>query len=64
MPLDKSSPARSFPSLGETTKTITIVVNGDSKKESNETFYLDLLGNSSNSLFSKSRATGTILNDD
>ena len=36
---------------GETTKTITIVVNGDIKKESNETFYLDLFGNSINSLF-------------
>ena len=49
---------------GETTKTITIVVNGDSKKEVNETFYLDLLGNSSNSLFTKNRGIGTILNDD
>jgi hypothetical protein len=29
---------------GETTKTITIEVNGDSKKEANETFYLDLFG--------------------
>ena len=49
---------------GETTKTITIVVNGDSKKETNETFYLDLFGNSSNSLFTKNRGLGTILNDD
>jgi len=49
---------------GETTKTITIVVNGDSKKETNETFYLDLFDNSSNSLVTKSRGTGTILNDD
>ena len=49
---------------GETTKTITIVVNGDSKKEANETFYLDLFGNSGNSLCTKSRGLGTILNDD
>ena len=49
---------------GETTKTITIVVKGDSKKEANETFYLDLFGNSSNALFTKSRGIGTILNDD
>jgi large repetitive protein len=49
---------------GETTKTITIVVNGDSKKESDEYFYLDMFGNSTNSLFTKSRGTGTILNDD
>jgi hypothetical protein len=49
---------------GETTKTITIEVKGDSKRESDEYFYLDLFGNSSNSLFNKNRATGTILNDD
>ena len=29
---------------GETTKTITIEVKGDSKREANETFYLDLFG--------------------
>ena len=49
---------------GETTKTITIVVNGDGKREADEYFYLDLFGNSSDSLFTKSRGTGTILNDD
>jgi Calx-beta domain/FG-GAP-like repeat len=49
---------------GETTKTITIEVKGDSKKEPDETFYLDLFGNSGNSLFTKSRGVGTILNDD
>ncbi len=49
---------------GETTKTITIVVNGDSKKEADENFYLDLFGTSSNSRFTKNRGTGTILNDD
>jgi hypothetical protein len=49
---------------GETSKTITIVVIGDSKKESNETFYLDLFGNSINSLFAKNRGVGTIRNDD
>ena len=49
---------------GETTKTITIEVKGDSKKEANETFYLDLFGSSSNALFTKSRGLGTILNDD
>ena len=49
---------------GETTKTITIEVKGDSKKEADETFYLDLFGNSGNSLFSKNRGIGTILNDD
>ena len=49
---------------GETTRTITIEVKGDSKKEADETFYLDLFDNSSNSLFSKKRGLGTILNDD
>jgi Calx-beta domain len=49
---------------GETTKTITITVKGDSQKEASEMFYLDLFGNSSNSFFSKSRGIGTILNDD
>jgi hypothetical protein len=39
-------------------------VIGGSKRESDETFYLVLFGNSSNSLFSKSRGVGTILNDD
>jgi hypothetical protein len=40
------------------------VVNGDSKKEADETCYFDLFGNSSNSLFTKNRGLGTILNDD
>ena len=55
-------PARFNP--GETTKTITIEVKGDNKKEADETFYLDLFGNSSNALFTKNRGLGTILNDD
>ena len=49
---------------GETTKTITIVVNGDNKREADESFYLDLFGNSGNSMVTKSRGVGTILNDD
>jgi hypothetical protein len=49
---------------GETTKTITIEVKGDSKREADEYFYLDLFGNSTNSLFIKSRGIGTIWNDD
>ena len=49
---------------GQTSKTITIDVKGDSKKESNETFYLDLFGLSNNALFTKNRGIGTILNDD
>jgi probable HAF family extracellular repeat protein len=49
---------------GQTTKTITIEVKGDSKRECSETFYLDLFGNGGNSLFTKNRGLGTILNDD
>jgi hypothetical protein len=49
---------------GQTTKTITIEVKGDSKREPSEYFYLDLFGNSTNSLFTQSRGTGTILSDD
>jgi hypothetical protein len=49
---------------GETTKTITIEVKGDNKREANETFYLDLFSLSSNALFTKNRGLGTILNDD
>lgn len=49
---------------GETTKTITIVVKGDGKKEADEYFYFDLFDSSGNSLVTKSRGTGTILNDD
>lgn len=49
---------------GETRKEITITVKGDSKREANETFYLDLFGLSTNALFTKNRGIGTILNDD
>ena len=49
---------------GETTKTITIEVKADNKKESDETFYLDLVNTSSNSLLTKFRGIGTIWNDD
>ncbi|HSC57455.1 MAG TPA: Calx-beta domain-containing protein [Nitrospira sp.] len=48
----------------ETSKNITIGVKGDCKKEADETFYLDLFGNSSNSRFTKKRGISTILNDD
>lgn len=49
---------------GETSKTITITVQGDNKREADETFYLDLFGNGGHSLLAKSRGLGTILNDD
>ena len=49
---------------GEATNTITIEVKADSKKEADETFYLDLYDNSINAVFAKFRGIGTILNDD
>jgi hypothetical protein len=49
---------------GETTKTVTIEVRRDKKREANETFYVDLFASSSNSLLNKNRGFGTILNDD
>jgi hypothetical protein len=49
---------------GQTTKTIAIQVKGDNTRESDETFYLDLFNNSSNSLLSRTRGIGAILNDD
>jgi len=49
---------------GQTTKTITIEVKEDSKREASETFYLDLFGLSGNAQFTKNRGIGTILNDD
>ncbi len=49
---------------GEAEKTIPIEVKGDSRREADEYFYLDLFDKSSNSLFAKNRGVGTILNDD
>jgi hypothetical protein len=47
----------------ETTKTITVTVNGGNGKEADEYFYPDLFGKSSDSSFTKNRGTCTILND-
>jgi uncharacterized protein (TIGR03032 family) len=50
---------------GETSRTITIEVKGDGKREANETFYVDLFGLSPGAAgFTKKRGLGTILNDD
>ena len=50
--------------FGSTTKTITMQVIGNDIREPDKDFYLDLFGNSGNSLFTKNRGLGTILNDD
>jgi len=48
---------------GQTQKTVTIKVRGDRRKESNETFFVNL-SEAKNSLILKSRGIGTIVNDD
>ena len=48
---------------GETTKTISITINGDKKFESDENFKMKL-SNAINAEFADSQGIGTILNDD
>src|SRR5262249_7808002 len=48
---------------GETTKTVTVSVNGDTTFESNETLTLTL-SNPGNATLATATATGTIINDD
>ena len=49
---------------GETSKTITILVYGDSKTESDETFFVNLSGASGNAIINSPQGMGTILDDD
>jgi len=48
---------------GETSKTVIVVVKGDTLEEADETFFVDLSG-ATNASVATSRGTGTILNDD
>ena len=48
---------------GETTKTVTISVNGDTKYEPSEQFFVNL-SNPSNATIGDSQGVGTITNDD
>src|SRR5207247_4139798 len=48
---------------GETSKTVTVVVNGDTTKEANETFNVNLTS-PTNATIADSQGVGTILNDD
>src|SRR5207249_489029 len=48
---------------GQTTKTITVLVNGDILDEPNETFTVNL-SNPTNATLSTATATGTIVDDD
>ncbi|MFM6405476.1 MAG: Calx-beta domain-containing protein, partial [Microcystis sp.] len=52
---------------GETSKTITVAVNGDNKVESNETFFINLSNlnaNGRNVTITDTQGQGTINNDD
>ncbi|CCI09799.1 Hemolysin-type calcium-binding region protein [Microcystis aeruginosa PCC 7941] len=52
---------------GETSKTITVAINGDTKVESNETFFVNLSNlqtNGRNVTLADNQGQGTILNDD
>jgi ribosomal protein L35AE/L33A/urease beta subunit len=48
---------------GQTTKTVTVLVTGDTLSEANETFFVNLSG-ATNATFADSQGQGTILNDD
>jgi len=49
---------------GETSKTITVTVNGDTLVESTETFFLDLCCQTNATIADDGRGVGTIVNDD
>jgi uncharacterized repeat protein (TIGR01451 family) len=49
---------------GETTKTVNVLVNGDTTVEPDEAFTVNLSGNSANSNISDAQGVGTITNDD
>jgi ELWxxDGT repeat protein len=49
---------------GETSKPVSITVYGDTRRESNETFFINLSKPSSNALILDNQGLGTILNDD
>ena len=48
---------------GETTKTVTVLVNGDTLDEANETFFVNL-SNPSNATIADGQGVGTITDDD
>jgi len=52
-----------FFAAGQTSQTITVMVVGNTKKEANETFFVNLSG-INNALLADAQGIGTILNDD
>jgi hypothetical protein len=49
---------------GETAKTVTVQVNGDTRRESNEAFTVNLANATGNATIADGQAVGTIVNDD
>ena len=49
---------------GETAKTVTVQVNGDTRKEPNETFTVNLSSATGNAMIADPQGVGTIVNDD
>ena len=49
---------------GDTTKTISVTINGDTKVEGNESFNVNLTGATNGATISKGVGVGTITNDD
>jgi hypothetical protein len=49
---------------GETAKTVTVQVNGDTRKEPNETFNVNLANATGNATIADAQAVGTIVEDD
>lgn len=49
---------------GDTTTTLTVIVNGDTFEEDNETFFVNLANVSANAVLFDPQAVGTILDDD
>src|SRR5206468_3388987 len=49
---------------GDTTKTVSVTINGDTKVEGNETFNLNLTGATNGATIADGQGIGTIVNDD
>eukprot|EP00913_Durusdinium_trenchii_P028498 g26726.t1 len=53
-----------FPMGGALTMNITVIVNGDTKVEANETFTVDIINSSGGAVITDQQGLGTINNDD
>ena len=49
---------------GQTSRTVTVVVNGDTMKEANETFFVNLTNATGGAVIADNQGVGTIVNDD